>query len=156
MTDEAAGQIEAIGDTESVSRAYFALPGELAPESHFQFIYDKDRDERAESVYWRRYAPSINDVHERGCSLQAKWIGTGSKQIYEGARTAVVERIRSIRSERGHRFEVIHYPQDSDRAHAHVAIVRASGKVQGLNKNDKLELVRLIAVCFTNFEPHIC
>ncbi len=139
--------IESIPDDDRVSRAYFQAPGDL-----------KVRDERAESVYWRKYAPQIDDVHNRGCQLEAKWKAAAASpaRMYVGARTAIVGKIRSIVSGRGHRFKVIHYPQNGDIAHTHIAVDRVGGKPQKLSKNDKLELANLIVGCFIDYEAHHC
>jgi hypothetical protein len=122
-------------------------------------VYDRIRDERAESVYWRKYAPRIEEVHERGCRLEKKWSylepeAPGPK--YVGARTADVAAIRRIVTQRGHSFRVIHYPQDGDLAHAHIAIERAGGKVKNLSPNDRMELTALLVVLFRNHQPHVC
>jgi hypothetical protein len=156
---DSAESVEQIPDEDQVSRAYFELPEVLAPESYFSFTYDKDRDERAESVYWRKYAPLIADVHDRACRLEKKWSYLDPEApapLYVGARTAEVWKIRSIVTQRGHSFMVIHRPQDNDRAHAHISIQRAGGNVKKLSKNDRMELAALIIHCFEDYQPHEC
>ncbi len=157
---------EHIADEDQVSRAYFEELGQptpvLAPESAFRFQYDRNRDERAESVYWRKYAPLHADVHDRGCALQSALNAKRPEKKlpplrYVGSRTSVVSAIRSITSQRGHRLLVIHYEQFEDKAHAHIAIQPPQGsKVKNLNPNDRTELARLLVKLFIDYQQHTC
>ena len=129
----------------------------MPPESSFPFTYDRVRDERAESVYWRKYALSISEVHRRGCDLQGKRKAGENPQVYVGAQTVVVEKVRAIKSGRGHSFKVIHAPRDDDIAHTHIAIARASGPVKNINKNDRVELTSLLVDCLGgDIDRHDC
>lgn len=154
--------VEDIPDQDQVSRAFFTLPPELDPESHFPFRYDKVADERAESVYWRKYAPILNDLHSRGCRLEqlknerARTHGNPSTK-YTGARTAVVGAIRSVKSQRGHTLTVIHFPWNGDDCHTHIAIESAAGvKVEKVRSNDIRELVGMLFKYFGELAPHDC
>lgn len=153
---------EPISDEDQVSRAYFEIPGEIDPESHFPFGYDNKADERGESVYWRKYVPLIAGVHERGCRLELvkndrrKDLGKATIK-YTGARTAIVGAIRSIRTQRGHKFAVIHFPEEGDNAHAHILIEPAMGtRVGKLKSNDVRELVSLLVQQFGALDRHDC
>jgi hypothetical protein len=151
------GEVEEIGDGELLTRACFDDPGlVMPPEAAFYFQYDKDRDERAESVYWRKYAPEVADIHTRGCTLQSQWASKGGPMRYSGSRDAHTGSIRKIVTERGHTFDVVHYPQGGDLAHAHIAVVRAGGNVKKLSSNDRLDLIHHLVKVLGELAPHQC
>jgi hypothetical protein len=147
---------EPIPDDDQVSRAYFEIPDEVDPESQFPFTYKSN--ERAESVFWRKYAPTISEVHERGCRLEKIKNARRTKALkYIGSRSALVAAIRQIKSGRGHKFKVIHVPEDGDRAHAHICIEPAPGvTAKQVEANDIRELVSLLFRHFGNLEGHTC
>lgn len=150
--------IEAIPDEDKVSRAIFDAPDNVISDL-FVFTYDSVRDERAESVYWRRYAPTIEDVHTRGCRLETKFRSAGratALRTYIGARSAHVAALRSVRSQRGHELAVVHVPQDGDLAHAHIAISPNGCRVKKIKQNDKVELAELALRCFGDLERYRC
>ena len=153
---------EQIPHEDLVSRAYFEIPNEIAPESDFPFRYDKTRDERAESVYWRKYAPLIAEIHSRGCVIEKfkNERRAAASQVpckYKGARTAVVGTLRSLKTQRCHSFQVIHPPENGDRAHTHIAISPAAGtRVEKIKTNDRIELASLLIQHFLSFAPHEC
>lgn len=155
-SSQAEQDAEYIGDGDQVSRAYLQPIEQelaLAPESQFRFEYDRLRDERAESVYWRKYAPAHEDVHSRGCALERRY----AHLKYLGSRTAGVGAVRSVRSARGHSLDVLHFEQSGDKAHAHIAIRPVAGvKVRNIKPNDYLELSRLLVELFRDFQAHTC
>lgn len=158
MQGEAEGQlVEHIGDEQTVSRAFLRNPDvPVAPESDFPFTYDRVRDERAVSVFWRKYAPADADVHARGCALQA-WFRPQFLE-YIGFRSAGVASIRSITTERGYKLDVVHFEQTGDKAHAHIAI-RPPGDTKVKKSppaNDRLEIVALLIKTLSNIQPHTC
>lgn len=162
MTAVAGSYREHIPDQDKVSRAYFATPPGIASESGFLFPYDKIIEDRAESVYWRKYASNPHDVRDRACELEkTKNVrhGAASRSLvqYTGFRTADAQSIRSVRSGRGHQFDVIHWPDNGDLAHAHICIKpAASESVKKLKTNDVQELVHLLHDIFADFTPQNC
>jgi hypothetical protein len=157
---------EHIPDQDQVSRAYFEVLGQptegLAPESLFPFQYDRTRDERAESVYWRKYASAHADVHQRGCALQSKLNAARAEKghaplKYIGFRTSRVSGIRSVVSQRGHRLRVVHYEQFGDKAHAHIAVQPPEGTtVRNVKPNDRMELAARLVQLFGDYQEHSC
>ena len=147
---------ERILDDDQVSRAFFEIPDGIDSESNFPFHHDVQANERAESVYWRKYAPALQDVHARGCELEPiKQLRSTTRYI--GARTATAGAIQKIISGRGHTFTVFHYPENGDFAHAHIAIKPAEDKPsKKLRTNDIRELIGLLVQQFGGLDPHNC
>lgn len=158
MPNEAGGSsVEQIPDEGKVSRAYFHAPGLVAPESYFPFSHDKDRDERAESFIWRRHAPTIEDVHSRGCNIEEIKEKRKPGTKYIGARTAQVRSIRAIVGGRGHKLLVYHLPENGDRAHSHVAIQPANGVLpRNVKTIEILELVGSLVRELVDHQAHDC
>ncbi len=116
-----------------------------------------------ESVTWRKYKPTIAEVHALGCDRQAvKKASSPDKNpawTYIGAITAHVEEVRAIETRRGHGFEVEHKPinehgVDEGIYHAEISYRIAEG--QPFDKNDKTELKDMIQSVFGLLEEHIC
>jgi hypothetical protein len=141
--------IEFIPAADLVSRCCFAINGipPLDPATDFKFS-DADRENPLTlSVCWRKYAVERHDVDQRG-EILAKIKNERNQRkkrsgriTYIGYRTAAVQTIRAIRTERGFGFSVMHAPSKEFRAHAHIAMEHAShpnGPV--LERNDKLDL----------------
>lgn len=144
---EHVGTAEQITDEDRVSRLYRDLDPEIAPESALQFPYDKNTGQRAESLIWRKHAPELSDVHQRGCS----W-----KKDYIGCRTSDVGPIRQIRSRSGHSFAVEHEVEGGDFAHVAITISPTPGvSVKGA-KNDLAELRHKLHQQLGELEPHQC
>ena len=142
---------EQITNEHDVSRLCFGVPPGLAPESAFTFA----SSDRAESAVWRKYAPQPTDVHKRGCNIEieknARRLLKGVRPIkYIGFKTANVGAIREIKSEHGHQFDVVHFPENGDLAHAHIVITSA----KKLTRNDVLELVALLLRRFSALKPY--
>lgn len=153
---------EQIPDEDKVSRAYFALPPGIDPASGFVFPYDKKIKDRAESVYWRKYAINSQDVHDRACKIEKTKnarLASASRSLlqYTGFRTADVRAIRGVRSGRGHQLDVVHWPEDGDLAHAHICIKPGGSlSLKKLKTNDVQELVDLLHWLFVDFTSHRC
>lgn len=152
---------EPIPDEDNVSRGCVELPPGVDPASAFVFPYDETLQDRAESVYWRKYAPTNDDVHTRECRRekirQARATSARPLKAYIGFRTSKVGAIRAIRTGRGHTFAVVHWPENGDLSHTHICIRPNSGTpIRNINKNDLRELVHLLFKQFVEFEPHRC
>ena len=143
-----------------LSRAFFRGPEFLDDTAHFNFNL---AGEYAESMYWRRLAPQIEDVHSRGCAIERK---NRAKRPdawarYIGARSITAQTVTSIRSERGrYTFVVEHVPNADDQAHTHISIriVGAEGAklTTKLQKNDRLEIIEKLMRALSPLEPHSC
>jgi hypothetical protein len=156
-----AGSSETIPDEDNVSRGCVELAPESDPASIFLFPYSDQLRDRAESVYWRKYAMGAKDVHDRECIRErARRTRAGSGKsvpTYVGFRTSQVAHIRAIRTGRGQTFAVVHCPEDGDLSHAHICVRGADGEpVRKLAPNDKRELVHLLYQVFVRFEGHRC
>ena len=153
-------EIEPIPDEDSISRGCY-LPNGIDPESIFPFPSNKITGERAESVYWRKYARTIESVHERGCK-RADIINerhSKKEQVfleYIGAITALVGTIRHIKTERGFSVAVNHLPEDGDRAHTHICVSEPTGADRvKFKSNDRRELVHMLCSnSFGTLEKH--
>jgi hypothetical protein len=88
-----------------------------------------------ESVVWRKYAPTIAEMHAHGCAKQAADREAGKNCTYLGALTGNVDEVRTIRSKNGARFEVLHVPTEGIH-HAEIGYLHD----RQLTKNDKAEL----------------
>jgi len=142
---------EQITGEHDVSRLCFGVPPGLAPESAFTFA----SSDRAESAVWRKYAPQPTDVHKRGCNAEteknARRLLKGVRPVqYIGFKTANVGAIRDIKSERGHQFDLIHFPENGDLAHTHIVIKSA----KKLKPSDVLELITLLLQRFSALKPY--
>ena len=124
---------------------------------HTVFEFPKGRPE---SVVWRKYLPDIQHVHREGCLREAcanKRNEERGKDLirYEGAISAQVGRIRSIRSSNSFGFAVAHDPSDGQPIyHAHIAY--AADADRPLTKQDKIELKTLLRAVFSDLSAHSC
>jgi hypothetical protein len=153
-------EVEEIPDADSVSRCSYAVDGvELDPASTLQFS-SQNKPPRCESAYWRKYAPHASDVAERGIRNMEpgnkRRVAKGQKPWdYAGARTGRVADLRVIRTQRGFAFTVEHVPEEGDRAHAHLTLIKVDPNGPEPNRADKSELVdALLAVMpFESYPP---
>ncbi len=150
--------VEDIPNEHTITRANFEVPGQnLAPESYFRFGYDKDRDEKAESFFWRKYAPLISEIHQKGCALEPMKRQRNPTITYVGARSATAGEIRKIESDKGHKLLVYHFEENGDRAHCHVAIEPAPGTTaKNMKGRDVTELAVKLVRVLSALEPHSC
>lgn len=156
-------EIEPIPVEDSVSRGCefpFSLPSGVDIESFFLFPSDKITGKREESVYWRKYADTIDSVHERECLRVS--IANGRRALkeqapheYIGARTASVWAILDIKSQRGFGFAVNHLPVDGTRAHTHICILEPAG-ANKTKPADRMELIHMLCAVFGGIEKHSC
>lgn len=144
---------EAVPDGDGVSRHLFA-PGmgsfqsDLVWDAVFMFRSDRGC---AESLVWRKYAPTIEDVHALGCDKQSSDRNAGKNITYFGALSANVGTIRALRSLNGFRFYVEHEPVEGQH-HLHIGYFDH----QKLSKNDKTELRKLLRDRFSERSDHVC
>lgn len=109
-----------------------------------------------ESVVWRRYAVSVDDVHAIGCDRQAKKAAMGSEWKYVGAITAVAGHIRGIQNARGNGFSVHHRPEDDQGQHHAEIERRVPADGAGPSKSERIELREMLAQVFGPLEAHSC
>lgn len=146
--------VEQIPDADHVSRLVdhphkISDHGELLWQNIFLF------SEGVESLVWRKYCPEIADVHALGCAQQARKRESGRATTYKGAITSVAERIRTLRSAKGHGFKVEHRPEDDQgQHHAEVELAYANGAQA--TKAERSELKRMIHSVWNPLEAHAC
>jgi hypothetical protein len=137
--------VENIPDEDSVSRLVdyphgFGDDRTLIWQNVFQFP-----DGQGESVIWRKYASSSNDVHLIGFKREMLKQQKSPQMRYEGFLTGKVKCIREIQTKNGHRFEVIHAPCEGQ---AHAEIRYAPSPSAKLTKPEKAELKLALQSCF--------
>lgn len=106
-----------------------------------------------ESLVWRKYKPTIEEVHGLGCEREAAKKASKPEWSYKGAITTTAGSIRSIKSKRGHGFKVAHEPIEGI---YHAEIERANDPDAPFNKNDKNELRDMLKSAFGPLEPYSC
>ncbi|MCM3563717.1 hypothetical protein [Hydrogenophaga intermedia] len=147
--------VEEIPSDDQVSR-HVDSPDKWNPDEK-RFVDDrlfmfKSPDE-VESVVWRKYAVHIDDVHTLGCRRQGDRRQYRPNWTYEGAITALVRNIRSIATQYGDRFEVVHAP-DEGVHHAHIEYRLAETKQY--IKQRKLDLKEYLRRQFGDLDLHEC
>ena len=102
-----------------------------------------------ESLIWRKYAPTIVDVHSLGCSRQAAARAKGRNSNYFGAITGNAGDIRSLKSATGISFTIDHVPAEG-MEHAHISFTAGS------EKNDRNSLKVMLQTKFSSVDTHLC
>lgn len=160
-------EIESIPVSDFVSRGCefpnISPPAGVDPDSFFVFSTDQETKERAESLYWRKYAHEIEVVHHYECDRvrqSNERRSTNHNYIhhaYTGTRTALIEKILNIESNRGFSFTVDHAPEKGIRAHTHIFMPELhKDKITRTNKTDRMELIHYLCKAFGELEEHIC
>jgi hypothetical protein len=103
-----------------------------------------------ESVNWDKYAPPPEEVHCLGKQREIAKQAVRPEFSYAGYLPAEAERVRAIRTARGHGFDVEHVP--SEGIH-HAEIRRRASESNPLNKGDKGELRLALEKAFDPFVP---
>jgi hypothetical protein len=103
-----------------------------------------------ESVIWRKYAPTDEDVHAIGAQWEQKKRERRDETRYVGFATNTAGTVRGFRTARGHGFDVVHVP-DEGKYHAEVRYSPAT--VVPLIKPDRAELRLAIAKMFSTLVP---
>lgn len=105
-----------------------------------------------ESLVWRRHAPTPAEVHAHGRNWQNS-AEVRRVMSYAGFTTAVVGKVRAIRSLNGHSLLIQHDPSDGQgEHHAHISIQLAANK-QFLGPDQGMLLFGLRRA-FTGFTPY--
>jgi hypothetical protein len=143
--------IESIPAEDLVSRCCFAVEGirPLDEATDFKFSPAENSEfPLALSVFWRKYTVERHDVDQCGEILaeiknnRNKGKKRSGRFTYVGYRTAMVQTIRSIRTERDFGFSVTHVPSNTFRAHSHIAIEHVDHPGgPALMVNDKRDLI---------------
>ncbi len=147
-------EVEEIPDADTVSRLVefprtYDPANKLILDAVFQFPNNE-----AESVIWRKYAPSDADVHHLGCAWETSKQKRNPDMRYVGFISAEVGAIRDIRSAKGHGFTVVHQPEEGVH-HAGIVYAPAPG-TPSLSKGEKGELKIALRGVFGSLAPHTC
>lgn len=110
----------------------------------------KTNNKYCESVVWRKYAPSIIDVHVLGNIKVTKDRFTHKNRMYIGAYTCSVSLITNINTSNNIRIGVEHDPSnDQGRHHAHLKLLFP----ENINKPEKNDRSEIILKLKRVFEP---
>lgn len=148
--------IEAIPNEDEVSRhidspfRFSSTERKVIEISVFEF---PSAEGNRESLVWRKYKPTLAELHVMGCERQAHKRATRSDWTYEGAITIVVGVARQLQNGRGHRFLIEHDPQEGIH-HVSVRLFHPEGRE--LKKADKTELKDMLVKAFGPMDPHSC
>jgi hypothetical protein len=130
--------VEPIPDEDRVSRLiespiHYGADSDLLWVQIFQF-----NDNQCESLVWRKYAPTANDVHAIGAAMVAEKKKKRPEREYVGFITGVKGPIAAYRNFRGHGFLVVHEPEEDKIFHCHICY--APNPNTPFQANDKSEL----------------
>ena len=148
--------IEAIPHEDEVSRyidsplRFSAAERKLIETNIFQF---PSADGNRESLIWRKYKPTLAELHAMGCARQAQKRVQNSTWTYEGAITAVVGAVRRLRNSRGNGFVVEHDPEEGIH-HVTIRFLRREG--YELRRAEKSELKDMLVKVFRPIDRHSC
>ncbi|MBP6894345.1 MAG: hypothetical protein KBC94_07975 [Pseudacidovorax sp.] len=117
------------------------------------FLFKKP--DYVESVVWRKYMPSLAEVHAWGCARQAEKRTTKQVWTYEGAATANVGDIRDIRTQHGDSVEVVHDPSDGQGDH-HAHLQLRFGTDEQHIPQRRTDLKEAVLRLFTAVDRHSC
>lgn len=148
--------VELIPSEDQVSRHIDSPNKWNAEEKRFvlEQLFTLPSPDGVDSLVWRKYAPTIADVHSLGCARQRSKRVENKNWTYEGASTAGVHDVRAIQTAAGDRLEVTHEP-DEGIYHAHVGYLLAAG--QERIKQRKLDLKEHLRNLFIRqFDGHRC
>jgi hypothetical protein len=109
-----------------------------------------------ESLVWRKYAPTVEDVHRLGCQRESEKRETKPDMRYSGFISSTAGAIRGIRTQRGHGFALMHIPEEG--LH-HIGVFYApdgGASPTSLKPGDKGELKLALGQVFGDLIPHSC
>ena len=144
MTDIAR---EEIGDGESVSRITYA--DAYDDDGHLMWLGGKlfefpTEYKRCDSLVWRKYAATLEEVHRIGCN------GKRSSD-YRGFISANVGKLREVETASKHRFEVNHEPNEGQH-HAEICV----RPIDKLSPSKKADIRTWLSRLFSAPEYHLC
>ncbi len=148
--------IEDIPDDDEVSRhidsplRFSAAERKLIEGNVFQF---PSADGNRESLIWRKYKPTLAELHAMGCERQAHKRMTHTAWTYEGAITIVVRAVRQLRNRNRNGFVVEHDPVEGIH---HVTIRFCCPVGYELKKAEKSELKDMLVRAFRPIDEHSC
>lgn len=108
-----------------------------------------------ESVNWDKYALPPTEVHQLGCERESVKRKTNDGFRYAGFITAGVSDIRSLRSKRGHFFEVLHVP-DLGIHHAEIRCLSNPDAEKPMERLDRADLLLGLKLICSELVPHSC
>lgn len=106
-----------------------------------------------ESVVWSKYAPTAADINQIGCDREVRARARKPEFRYEGYISRAAQTVRGILSTRGHRFSVVHIPEEGQ---AHAEIQFSPDAAGQFTKTDKAELKVKLAQGWSAMQPHNC
>ena len=141
-------EIEQIPAVDNVAR-FIIKPNHYVAE---EFSWDKafkfpKKIEEGESVCWERYASTEHAKHEAGNEVLKKILVRKPDATYIGFRTANVGSIRSLKSAKGHSFDVIHKPCNGEGQH-HAEVVYLPSQEDDLKSIHRAELKEMLEGVF--------
>lgn len=116
-------------------------------------VFEFPAPDYVESLVWRKYKPTLAEVHALGCERQQVKRAVKPSWTYEGAITAEVGAIRAIRNQAGDGFALTHSP-DEGQYHVHIGYSLVEGQDRIRQRRSDLK-ERLLKV-FSPLEAHVC
>lgn len=110
-------------------------------------------DNSGESVVWSKYAPAPVDIHRIGCERETRLRQRRPDFKYEGYIDSQAGIVRGIQSSRGHRFDVVHVPEEGV-FHAEIRYLPLDGSP--FSRTDKTELKAKLAAQWSELDAHDC
>lgn len=154
---------EDIADGEVLSRGV-DFPHKYQPvrklllDAFLEFPRDKDTKEPMhESVIWRRYLKSDDEVHALGCAKEKAKREQKPQYRYIGFTSATAAQIRQVRNKAGHGFDVEHSPAEGEPWHTSLFFKHATGEpASAIPKLERVELREMIRNAFGAVVEHAC
>lgn len=107
-----------------------------------------------DSVVWRKYAESIDQVHAIGCEKVKVDNEIDPNRKYVGAYTGSVREIRDISTDHNIHLEVVHDPtEDQGIHHAHLKLLLPDG-MKKPSRNDRSEIFSKLEPIFKPLEEN--
>jgi len=130
----------------------------LILDTAFVFTKSKGTGEyTGESVNWSKYCATAEAIHALGCAWQKAKRERKPDMRYVGYIAAGVADIRQVESNRGHRFQVVHAPEDGQGLH-HAEVRYLPNAVAGarFESIDREELKLALRQKFGDLVAHDC
>jgi len=154
-----ASALPPVGDADGVARLSFAKRSsedddylEIPPWEFPSNDADPEVD-RTESAVCRNVKPSVDEVHQLGCQIEAAARAANRDRRYLGCLESTAGTIRSKKTTKGHGFDVRRYTKEGD-WHLHIKVLIAHGMAYG--KHDKSDVRALMREAFPTLISHSC
>ena len=159
--DENVQEIEHVPGEDTVNRHVYRpyMYKEDVIDPRQAFMFPKKCERRRESVIWRRYVRSIEDVHALGCEKEARDNSSRepeNQRRYMGCLESLVGRVRAIVNTSGHGFSVDHAPEEGVH-HVHIEVRPVDGMtIDDVTKTEMNDLRDEIYRIFAPLIPYSC